>query len=424
MTHHHTAQNAQSMACGMSWPAKICESVATHASRPRTWKVAAISLFGGGLVSSCGSSSGSEPVELPEVITIQPIAFQCRFGAEDADLASSASCVRAADAYLPGTDAWPACISDSGTYQRIQTTVSSIARIEQFERIAALLFPGSTGPVDANGNVSGPAEVVLTTPDAADFLSAREIYQTDEGLDSRVVRRYDPHFTVPEDTNCGSDGAPEAFPDYCVGPAQLQPIILDALSQGLAATEDAEARQVSAARIEAALLWFLYASVYKEVQTCTDKAQDCDSAYAYYAGGVDACDGSGLGRYIARSYPLAHQRAWEGLLAVRCWRDLDSAPSATDLALRDRAAAQLDQAVLAGMAAIVRQRLETLRVASGAARSAHQAFVNTLGPVLNLGLRTQNADAGTRYADLIASNLSNADIDEAIAIITTHLPCP
>ncbi len=398
--------------------------------------IAAVGLLG---CSVGGASSG--PIELPKVDTIEAVAFQCRYGAEDAALANSSSCPRAAGDYVPGTDAWPECISDSGTYQRIQATVSSIARIEQFERIAALLFPGSTGRIlapestdsvdgsekaEVSGSVDGNVrpEIVLTTPDASDFLTAREIYQTDEGLDSRVVRRYDPHFSVPEDTNCGSEGTPAAFPEYCVGPARLQPILLDAFGQGLAANDDAETRVVSAARIEAALLWFLYASVYKEVLTCTDKAQDCDSGYAYYAGGVDACDGSGLGRYIARSYPLAHQRAWEGILAVRCWRDLDSAPSATDLALRDRAAAQLDRAVLSGMAAIVRQRLEILRASSGLARSAHQAFVSTLGPVLELGIRTRDAAAGTRYATLIASSLSNAEIDEAISIITAQLPCP
>jgi hypothetical protein len=206
--------------------------------------------------------------------------------------------------------------------------------VQAFEEIADLLFDPTSDAA------------------SADFLTARSIYQEDEGLDSRVVRRYDPHYRVPDGTDCTLDGVPEDYPDYCVGPAQLQPILLDAFNRG--AMDDAVREQ--AARIEAALLWFLYVSPYKESLTCSDVARDCDSSYAYYTGGAEARGGIGLARYVAEVDPHAHDRAWDGLLAVRCWRDLDDGELAVEDELRDRAREQYDRALIDGLAAIVRDR--------------------------------------------------------------------
>ncbi len=312
-------------------------------------------------------------------------------------------CEPLASDYTPGAeDAWPACpaSSDTGEYVLVGDPPSTTARVEAFEELGP-------GYVDAeSGRVEGLDLFEPTsdpTPEA--FAQAAEIYTRENGLASRVDRRYDPHFGAPATTDCGDPAAVRAYPSYCVGPAKLRPIIsgtdeaLDddevtvadgALRKGLydacrledfasavcgafvgaqqaQTTPNPEAPRVSAARMEAALLWFLYASQYKESLTCTDTARDCDSAYAYYTGARDALVGDsdmrggiGLARYVREANPEAHMRAWDGLLAVRCWRELDSADVATDHERRDLARNQFDRAVLAGVISVLRERAEAL----------------------------------------------------------------
>ena len=270
-------------------------------------------------------------------------------------------CEPAPTDYVPGADdSWASCVSDDGVYHRIQESISSIQRVRAFESIAALLFDPSD------------------PPSADDYLTARMLYQEEEGLDSRVARRFDPRFEVPEGTDCTQPGVPEAFPDYCVGPAILQPQILGGLNQGIT-TE----YPLAAARVEGALLWFLYASTIKEAFSCTTTAKDCDSSYAYYTGGETDRGGIGLAGYVAEADPAAHERTWDGLLALRCWRDLDSEESATDFALRDRAREQLDRAVTTGFARVLRQRLDALCEASdGATAAYHWTFLQAAAPAL------------------------------------------
>ena len=307
--------------------------------------------------------------------------------------------------YSPGADdLWDACVSDDGEYHRIQDSISSIARILAFEDIAALIFDPSSDP------------------SSDDFLTARMLYQIDEGLDSRVVRRYDPHYEVPDGTDCTADGIPAMYPDRCVGPARLAPTILDALNAGIMG-EGVPVR-VNAARAEAALLWFLYASQYKESFTCTTAAKDCDSSYAYYTGGEPARGGLGLARYVDEVDPEAHDRAWDGLLALRCWRDLDSADTAEDLELRDRARDQYDRAVLDGVAAIVRDRLELLAAAEGDEAAYYHAFVQTLGPVLDREGQQRSASDADALAAELEKDLDALDTDAAIAAIDAIFDCP
>ncbi|MEM1416227.1 MAG: hypothetical protein AAGH15_15070, partial [Myxococcota bacterium] len=117
--------------------------------------------------------------------------------------------------YVPGTDdGYAACVSDGGDYVRIEETISTVGRVAQFEQIATLLFGRDLEPV------------------AAEFEEALRIYRAEEGLDSRVVRRYDPRFSVPEGTDCTLPDVPASFPDYCVGPAQLLPILNEAFVAG------------------------------------------------------------------------------------------------------------------------------------------------------------------------------------------------
>ena len=255
-------------------------------------------------LAGCGDDSGESDAAVDADATLdgtldagdaaRPIGPECE---ELASTPPMVSCEILETDYRPGAeDMWPPCISDDGEYNRIQESISSIARVRAFDEIGETLF-----------DPASPA-----SPE--EFLAARMIYQTDEGLDSRVVRRYDPHFSVPEGTDCTVEGVPEMFPSYCVGPAILQPIILNALRDGSMGEGDPI---VHAAHVEAGLLWFFYASQYKESFTCTTKAKDCDSAYAYYTGGEPARGGVGLAGRVASADSAAHDRAWDGLLASR-----------------------------------------------------------------------------------------------------------
>lgn len=314
------------------------------------------------------------------------------------------SCAADATDYAPGEDdAWDPCISDDGRYHRVQPTISSIARVMAFEEIADLLFTPDADP----------------SSDA--FVQARMIYQEDEGLDSRVVRRYDPHYDVPDGTDCTADGVPATYPDYCVGPAQLQPLLLDAFNAGIAGTDP----RINAARIEAGILWFLYVSSFKESLTCTNKAKDCDSSYAYYTGGEPARCGIGLARYIAEHDPYAHDRAWDGALAVRCWRDIDDAEVATMLDLRDRARHQYDQALIDGVAAVLRARLELVGTTTGDVQAYHWAFVQVLAnPVLReMGDRSAS-DADTLRTEIDKDDPTTVDVDGALAAVDAAFDCP
>ncbi len=299
-------------------------------------------------------------------------------------------------------DGYAECVSDFGAYVRIEDSISTIARVLAFEDIAPLLFDATRDPTGEQ------------------FTMARDLYQEEEGLDSRVVRRFDPHYEVPEGTDCTLDGMPEMFPDYCVGPARIQPIILGALADGAMGNDP----RINAARVEAGILWFLYVSQYKESFTCTTKAKDCDSAYAYYTGGAEARGGLGLARYVNDADPYAHDRAWDGLLAVRCWRDLDPADTATMLELRDMARDQFDRAVLDGVAAIVAARLRLVATTTGDEQAAHWAFVQVLGQALELGYSTRaSADAAT-FATAIEADTPSTDAATLADAIDAAFDCP
>jgi len=316
------------------------------------------------------------------------------------------ACTPLATDYAPGaTDMWSACISDDGDYHRIEPVISSEARVAAFEQVAALLFD--------------PA----VDPSADDFIAARLIFQEDQGLDSRVVRRYDPHFTVPDGTDCTAPGVAAIFPDYCVGPGRLGPMILDEFAAGVtgAASEPARAH---AARIEAGLLWFFYASTYKESLSCTTKPKDCDSAYAYYTGGAQAGMGSGLSARVREVSPEADARAFEGFLALRCWRELDPAASAMDLERRDWARGQFDRAQLDGLAAILRARLTSLCTLTGAELAYQWAFVQTLEPALSRDAQARSAsDGATLDGVQTASSPADMDMDALLSALDALYPC-
>lgn len=275
--------------------------------------------------------------------------------------------------YVPGSpdDGWPVCISDDNNYHRFSSSISSLTRIAAFDEIAQKLGFG-TGKIP--------------TPD--EFLAARATFSTDQGLGSRVERREDEHYPpAPAACNTLTTEQQNTYADRCVGPAKILPIINAAFADGANGKEP----RANADRIEAALLWFLYLSPYKEARTCTTKVDDCDSSYAYYTGGDPReGDGKGFARYVKARSRQTHDAIWNGILAVRCWRDLDNPTGAAmDLALRDKAVGQLDRAMNKGLAVIVRQRITR--------RACGSSWVGTqiLGSVLD---REASARDATRAA--------------------------
>ncbi len=312
--------------------------------------------------------------------------------------------------YLPRVDGsagddWPPCISDDNRYHRIEETITTIARVAQFEQIAALLWSGR-----------------VPSPD--DFTEARVIYATDQGLDSRVQRREDHHYPpVPAaEGTCRDPGVPARYPDRCAGPARILPILNDAFAAGMTGSD----ARVNAARIEAALLWFLYLSVYKEAFTCTEMPRDCDSCWAYYTGGEARDAGLGLSRYVRRLDPATHDRVWDGALAVRCWKNLDNETGiSTDATTRDRAIAQMDRALIRGVALIARERMQLAVALSGDERRAAWEFSRILGGVLNREAAARNPGiAEVLRSALAAAAPDEADVSAAIAAIDSLFPCP
>ncbi|MBN1205230.1 MAG: hypothetical protein JXB05_09930 [Myxococcaceae bacterium] len=322
------------------------------------------------------------------------------------------SCLPAATDYRPRepqvndstSDAWAACISDDNTYHPIDPNISTVARVAAFEEIDTLLW--------RNGKV----------PATNDFVAALDMYTQPEGLASRVQRREDYHYPPAAAGSCRNAGVPETAPDRCVGPARLLPILNDAFTRG----GQGEAPRLHAARIEAALLWFLYISAISEVNTCTTTPKDCDSGWAYYSGGTERCAPKGLAAYVQAVGPQTHERAYDATLAVRCWRNLDNeAGAATHTALRDQAIAQLDRATLRGVALILRQRFTQLSQGGDEEKQAHLAFINTLGPFLDREARARNAtQADALKAQVSKTSAAEVDVPAATAALDTLFSCP
>ena len=111
------------------------------------------------------------------------------------------------------------------------------------------------------------------------------IYESPEGLKSRLERREDFHYpTIPEadwhagvdpDKQCSVTANVTKYPQRCAGPALINPLVsqafLDGAGEGAPIDDDPA---IAAARIEAGGLWFLYLSVYKEV--AEDDEKNCN----------------------------------------------------------------------------------------------------------------------------------------------------
>lgn len=312
------------------------------------------------------------------------------------------TCTRPESDFVPGsaTDGYAACISDDGAYHNVEASVSSLTRVAALERIAELLGFGTA-----------------KVPSPADFIEARAVYSADEGIASRVARREDEHYP-PAAKLCRDMTAEElaANRERCAGPAKILPILTKSFADGANGLDPL----ANAARIEAALLWHFYLSAYKESRTCRQTARDCDSMWAKYTGGEPRGSGKGLARYVRARSVAVHEAIYDGVLAVRCWRDLDNPTgTAMDTAMHDRATAQLDRGLLRGLAIIVRQRAQQ--------RSCGATWegVRILGGVLDREATVRNATTAAVLRDEL-SKPDPATVDEAglLRAIDALFPCP
>jgi len=305
---------------------------------------------------------------------------------------------------FPAGPGFEGCVSQDLTFHAFNPdSISTIARTEAFDQIGDLLWR-------------------VPAPDAAAFAAARQIYAVAEGIDSRVQRRYDQHFaaSVPEGTNCRTAGVPAMYPDYCVGPGRILPIVVAAFDAGMEGRESA----VSAARIEAGLLWFFYTSVYKEANSCVTAIADCDSSHAYYTGGTSRIEPSGLARYVAANGAGIHDRVFDGTLAVHCWRELDNGDTAVNLVQQAIAAQQLDVALDHAAIRILTTRLRAFVGAEGEARAAHWAFVGIWTQALDRAIRIRDAAAADSMVAIAAGDGADLDVGALEARLLALVPCP
>ncbi|MFP2911303.1 hypothetical protein ACLESD_41025 [Pyxidicoccus sp. 3LFB2] len=361
------------------------------------------------LSTACDNNDDPKPTDPPDAGTN---GFDCPNPPVYTENVSA--CQPAATDYRPrdaaannsATDAWAACISDNNTYSPIDPNISTVARVAAFEDIATKLWKDGKYPT------------------SQEFVESLDVFTQPEGLASRVQRREDVHYpAAPNGGRCRDQGVPETAPDRCVGPAKLMPILNDAFTRGARG----ETPHVQAARIEAALLWFLYVSPLSEVTSCGSAPKDCDSAWAYYTGGTARGQQPlGLARYVRQLGPETHERAYDAALAVRCWRNLDNETGpAANTELQQRALRQYDVALLRGTALILRQRLTELTCGNTEGTQARMAFINTMGPFFDRAAREINAaQADVLKAQVAKTNAEDVDVNAAVAALDALFPCP
>jgi hypothetical protein len=297
---------------------------------------------------------------------------------------------------------YPMCISDDNAYHPFQADVPSNARLAAIETIGQL--------VGWNGSRVG-------TP--ADFDMARLLYTQPEGVDSRVQRREDVHYDEAPKL-CRELRKEEAmqYPDRCVGPAKLIPMINDAFQKGSQGIDPV----LQAARLEAALIWFMYVSYYKEGLGCQLELNQCDSTSSYWAGNQDrtAAPTGGLGKYVKPLSSEAYERGWDAVLAMRCWRDLDNPTGiGSNIDLMARVGVQLDRAGDHALALIVRHRLQNLGCA------AAWETVKVLGGVLDRAATAKDAAVAKVLRDELAkADPMTVDVKTATSALEKLFPCP
>ena len=226
------------------------------------------------------------------------------------------------------------------------------------------------------------------------------------------------------------------YPERCVGPSTMQPLIDAAFAAGQTGDGDA---QVHAATIHATLDWFLYLSIYKEAETCASvKAADCDSAWAYYTGGETIDKGIGIAADLRVTSKNTHERIHDGILAVRCWRDHEQMNGmypllpmidADGLAEFERGWEQLDEALHRGFALLIRNQLVSYLEGSCGKNDAYLpavwAYLKVAGPALQR--EAEERDAGTAAALKTlwdAADPSVEQLEAGLAALDAIFPCP
>lgn len=322
------------------------------------------------------------------------------------------SCKCSSDDYAPRyngskNDTWPTCVSDGNAFVLFGTsTPGASARTVAFVSMGTKLW-------------KHPA-----VPSAQEMTAARDEYAVANGIGSRVARRQDIHYPEVPGTNkfaCNDLTIAAQNPDRCAGPAKLKAIIDDAFAKGIAGTKP----QVQSARIEAALLWFFYLSSLSEVWTSSfDNAADVDSAWAYLSG-TERSKPIGLGQYFQQLDQETYDRAFDAVLAARCWRDLDKTlPSGCNL-FYQRAASQVDKAFTRGMALILRDRIGKLPTLSGEPQEAALSFVNIIGLLLDRAARAVDpAKADQLKTSTQAATVSGVNVGQAQSLIDGLFGCP
>lgn len=274
------------------------------------------------------------------------------------------------------------------------------------------------------------------------FIEAENEYKEPNGIQTalaRVADYHDTQYPLGKADTCLIKPITNECASVCVGTTQIEPIIQEAFAQAKSGNN----LYVQAARLDAALLWFNYVSIYASMYLGRENPQGIDSARAYYAGGqTPSGAGIGISKYFKQLKPLTlsqgqttDEKVWDGLRALRCWREKlgDSTPVVNPIddsendtrwkAARD----QTDRALLAGIAAIVQMRLTNLiNEKEAEVKSAHWAFVQTLGRFL---LRAaENAAPDTDGATLLENELMKTDAaqvnaSEILTAFQNEFPC-
>lgn len=398
--------------------------------------------------------------------------------AADASDASDAADADAADVTPP-----PACMPAATDFQprlpmamwvapyNTCTSVTNPNTYPLFSMSAAA--PGrvtALGALEGAGNffdpTRDPAPGEFRAMGDAGAVNAAGLFMAN-GIETRFLRRADERYAVPTVDGmgtplalnssyqdfCGVSAQAAANMDYCTGPNALNPVYQAAISAGASGMPAGTPSRVHAARIQAAYQWWLFISSHKESLTCAPVNADCDSAAGYYTGTAGRNDATqyGLARELIALGDVgrdAHNRIWDSLLAVRCWRELDGAATlpampAMNEMLRERARLQQDRALTRGMALILQARLRAFASTDGtparaAERQAHAAWIGVTGPLFANGLErwsrgwwaSQRASASMGVVTRLATELragemiSTAQAGRAAADIEALFPCP
>ena len=367
-----------------------------------------------GQTTPCGSDVGACEAGLRTCISgrygacvgaVEPVAELYDGADNDCNGATDDVVCGPAPTDFPLNARYAACPSIDGTFHAFDpNNISTIARTQAYDQIADLLWRRAGAP----------------TPQS--FTDARVLYSLAEGIESRVNRRFDSHFvnTAPAGINCRGATDPANYPQFCVGPATIGPLVRGAFDAGSAGMDAV----VNAAKIEAGLMWFFWTSVYKEANSCRTAIADCDSSYAYYNAAAPRAQPAGLARYVNGVSPAAHDRVFDGTLAVHCWRELDNAATAADLDFQNLALAQLDPALDYAAAALLIARLYTWASAAGDARAAAWAFVQVWAQAFDRALRVRDIAVADRVATLLAGDGAGVDPAALEVEILSTIPCP